>query len=106
MVDLKAQYALIKNEIDNDIREVMDSMAFINGPAVKSFQTELSNYLGGAEVIACANGTDALQIAMMALGLQTGDEVITANFTCVATAEVIALLQLKPVLVAVGPGHF
>jgi len=106
MVDLKAQYALIKNEIDNGIREVMDSMAFINGPAVKSFQTELSNYLGGAEVIACANGTDALQIAMMALGLQPGDEVITANFTYVATAEVIALLQLKPVLVDVDPVTF
>jgi len=81
-------------------------MAFINGPAVKSFQTEPSNYLGGAEVIACTNGTDALQIAMMALGLQPGDEVITANFTCVATAEIIALLQLKPVLVAVGPVTF
>lgn len=106
MVDLKAQYALIKSEIDNGIQEVMDSMAFINGPAVKAFQTELSHYLGGAEVIACANGTDALQIAMMALGLQPGDEVITANFTYVATAEVIALLQLKPVLVDVDPHTF
>jgi UDP-2-acetamido-2-deoxy-ribo-hexuluronate aminotransferase len=106
MVDLKAQYALIKEEIDNGIREVMDSMAFINGPAVKAFQSELSTYLGGAEVIPCANGTDALQIAMMALGLQPGDEVITANFTYVATAEVIALLQLKPVLVDVDPLTF
>jgi UDP-2-acetamido-2-deoxy-ribo-hexuluronate aminotransferase len=106
MVDLKAQYALIKDEIDNGIREVLDSMAFINGPAVKAFQSELSSYLGGAEVIPCANGTDALQIAMMALGLQPGDEVITANFTYVATAEVIALLQLKPVLVDVDPLTF
>lgn len=106
MVDLKAQYALIKEDIDRGMREVMDSMAFINGPAVKAFQTELSAYLGGAEVIACANGTDALQIAMMALDLQPGDEVITANFTYVATAEVIALLKLKPVLVDVDPLTF
>ena len=103
MVDLKSQYAEIKEEIDRGIREVIDNTAFINGPAVKAFASELGHYLGGAHVIPCANGTDALQIAMMALNLQPGDEVITANFTYVATAEVIALLQLKPVLVDVHP---
>ncbi|MFN3530184.1 MAG: DegT/DnrJ/EryC1/StrS family aminotransferase [Bacteroidia bacterium] len=106
MVDLKAQYALIQEEVDKNIREVLDSMAFINGPAVKSFQASLQHYLGGTEVIPCANGTDALQIAMMALDLQPGDEVITADFTYVATAEVIALLKLKPVLVDVDPVTF
>jgi len=106
MVDLKSQYAEIKEEIDRGIREVIDNTAFINGPAVKAFASELGQYLGGAHVIPCANGTDALQIAMMALNLQPGDEVITANFTYVATAEVIALLQLKPVLVDVHPEYF
>ncbi|MDP2188246.1 MAG: DegT/DnrJ/EryC1/StrS family aminotransferase [Sphingobacteriaceae bacterium] len=106
MVDLKAQYALIKDEIDKGISEVIDNTAFINGPAVKSFQKNLSDYLGGAHVIPCANGTDALQIAMMALDLQPGDEIITADFTYVATAEVIALLQLKPILVDVDPRTF
>jgi dTDP-4-amino-4,6-dideoxygalactose transaminase len=106
MVDLKSQYAEIKEEIDRGIREVIDNTAFINGPAVKAFASELGHYLGGAHVIPCANGTDALQIAMMALNLQPDDEVITANFTYVATAEVIALLQLKPVLVDVHPEYF
>ncbi|MBM3919106.1 MAG: DegT/DnrJ/EryC1/StrS family aminotransferase [Sphingomonadales bacterium] len=106
MVDLKSQYTQIKEEIDRGIREVIDNTAFINGPAVKSFASELSTYLGGAQVIPCANGTDALQIAMMALDLRPGDEVITANFTYVATAEVIALLRLKPVLVDVHPKYF
>jgi len=106
MVDLKAQYAHIKEEVNRGIQDVIDNTAFINGPAVKSFAAELSQYLGGAQVIPCANGTDALQIAMMALNLRPGDEVITANFTYVATAEVIALLRLKPVLVDVDPQFF
>lgn len=103
MVDLKSQYAAIKSEVDAGLMEVIDNATFINGPAVKQFQQALSDYLGGTKVIPCANGTDALQIAMMALGLAPGDEVITASFTYVATAEVIALLQLKPVLVDVDP---
>src|SRR5690606_19666719 len=96
----------IKNEIDKGIQEVIDSTAFINGPAVKEFQADLEKYLGVKHVIPCANGTDALQIAMMALNLKPGDEVITASFTFVATAEVIALLQLKPVVVDVNPHSF
>jgi dTDP-4-amino-4,6-dideoxygalactose transaminase len=106
MVDLKNQYLSIKPEIDNAIQEVIDSCAFINGPAVKSFQGDLEKYLGIKHVIPCANGTDALQVSMMALGLQPGDEVITASFTFIATAEVIALLRLTPVLVDVDPGTF
>jgi UDP-2-acetamido-2-deoxy-ribo-hexuluronate aminotransferase len=106
MVDLKAQYALINKEIDNSIKEVIDHTAFINGPAVKQFQAALEDYMGVKHVINCANGTDALQIAMMALDLQPGDEVITASFTYVATAEVIALLKLTPVLVDVDPVTF
>jgi dTDP-4-amino-4,6-dideoxygalactose transaminase len=106
MVDLLGQYEKIKPEIDRAISEVIRSTAFINGPEVKSFQSELENYLGARHVIPCANGTDALQIAFMALGLQPGDEVITANFTFVATVEVIGLLQLKPVLVDVLPDNF
>lgn len=106
MVDLKTQYLKIKNEIDSAIQEVIDSTAFINGPAVKTFQQNLEKYLNVKHVIPCANGTDALQIAMMALGLKPGDEVITANFTYVATAEVIGLLGLKPVLVDVYPDTF
>ena len=97
MVDLKGQYEKIKNEIAASIEETLENTAFINGPKVKQFATNLSDYLGGAHVIPCANGTDALQIAMMALGLQPGDEVIVPAFTYVATAEVIALLNLKPV---------
>jgi UDP-2-acetamido-2-deoxy-ribo-hexuluronate aminotransferase len=106
MVDLKSQYLQIKNYVDSGIQEVIDQTSFIKGPAVQLFQEELEKYLGAKHVIACANGTDALQIAMMALGLKPGDEVITASFTYVATAEVIALLGLKPVLVEVNPDTF
>ena len=106
MVDLQSQYQGIKNEIDEAIREVIDSCLFINGPAVKNFQEDLEKYLGVKNVIPCANGTDALQVSMMALGLKPGDEVITASFTFIATAEVIALLKLTPVLVDVDPDTF
>ncbi len=106
MVDLKGQYQKIKSQIDSSIAEVIDSTAFINGPAVKRFQENLENYLGVKHVIPCANGTDALQISMMALDLQRGDEVITTSFTFIATAEVIALLGLTPVVVDVDPITF
>jgi dTDP-4-amino-4,6-dideoxygalactose transaminase len=106
MVDLKGQYAKIQNEIDNAIIENIRSANFINGPAVSEFTKNLSDYLGGAFVIPCANGTDALQIAMMALDLQPGDEVIVPSFTYVATAEVIGLLGLVPVMVDVDPYQF
>ncbi|MES2836590.1 MAG: DegT/DnrJ/EryC1/StrS family aminotransferase [Bacteroidota bacterium] len=106
MVDLKSQYEKIKTQVDTAIHEVINNTAFINGPEVKSFQAELEKYLNVKHVIPCANGTDALQIAMMALNLQPGDEVITANFTYVATAEVIALLKLTPVLVECNPDTF
>ena len=101
MVDLKSQYLKIKPEIDAAILDVIDSTAFINGPTVKNFQQNLESYLGVKHVIPCGNGTDALQIAMMALNLQPGDEVITTTFTFIATAEVIALLRLTPVCVDV-----
>ncbi len=106
MVDLKGQYEKIKEEVDAGIQQVINSTAFINGPAVKEFQADLEAYLNVKHVIPCANGTDALQIAMMALGLKPGDEVITASFTYVATAEVIGLLGLTPVLVDVDPDTF
>jgi dTDP-4-amino-4,6-dideoxygalactose transaminase len=106
MVDLRSQYLNIQAEIDEGIKQVIDSCAFINGPAVKNFQEELEKYLGVKHVIPCANGTDALQVSMMALGLQPGDEVITASFTFIATAEVIALLRLTPVLVDADPDTF
>lgn len=106
MVDLRSQYLQIKTEIDKGIADVIDSCAFINGPAVKNFQENLEKYLGIKHVIPCANGTDALQVSMMALGLQPGDEVITTSFTFIATAEVIALLKLTPVLVDVDLGTF
>ena len=106
MVDLISQYERVQEEIDKAVLDVIRSSAYINGPEVKSFQSELEDYLDVKHVIPCANGTDALQIAMMGLGLQPGDEVITANFTYVATAEVIALLQLTPVLVDVNPATF
>ena len=106
MVDLKGQYAEIKDEIDASFKEVIESTAFINGPQVQQFQKELEDYLGIKHVIPCANGTDALQIAMMGLDLKPGDEVITADFTFAATVEVIALLQLTPVLVDVKPDTF
>lgn len=101
MVDLQSQYYKIKSDVDNAVLNVLDSAAFINGPEVKSFQTELETYLDVKHVIPCANGTDALQIALMALDLQEGDEVITADFTFAATVEVIHLLKLKSVLVDV-----
>lgn len=106
MVDLIGQYEKIQQEIDEAVLGVIRSSAYINGPEVKSFKAELEHYLGVKHVIPCANGTDALQIAMMALGLKPGDEVITADFTYVATAEVIGLLGLVPVLVDVYPDTF
>ena len=106
MVDTKTQYLHIKEEIDKAIGEVVESAAYINGPAVGKFAEQLAAYLSVKHVIPCANGTDALQIAMMALGLEPGDEVITSNFTFIATAEVIALLRLKPVVVDVDPDTF
>jgi dTDP-4-amino-4,6-dideoxygalactose transaminase len=106
MVDLKSQYEKIKQEVDAAIQNVINNTAFINGPDVKAFKEELERYLKVKNVIPCANGTDALQIAMMALDLKPGDEVITADFTYVATAEVIGLLGLKPVLVDVVPDTF
>ncbi|MFP9100449.1 DegT/DnrJ/EryC1/StrS family aminotransferase [Flavobacterium sp. RHBU_24] len=101
MVDLKSQYDHIKDTVNASIQEVLDNTAYINGPQVHSFQKSLEQYLDVKHVIPCANGTDALQIAMMGLGLKPGDEVITADFTFAATVEVIALLQLTPVLVDV-----
>jgi dTDP-4-amino-4,6-dideoxygalactose transaminase len=106
MVDLQGQYDSIKDQINNSLQEIMNTSAFINGPEVQNFQKELEEYLGVKHVIPCANGTDALQIAMMGLGLKPGDEVITADFTFAATVEVIALLQLTPVLVDVDPETF
>jgi dTDP-4-amino-4,6-dideoxygalactose transaminase len=106
MVDLKRQYAKIKNEVDRAVLDVMESTAFINGKAVADFSNHLASYLNVKHVIPCANGTDALQIAMMALGLEPGDEVITPSFTYIATTEVIALLRLKPVFVEVDQDTF
>ena len=106
IVDLKGQYAAIKDLVNSSIQEVIDNASFINGPKVKAFQANLEAYLGVKHVIPCANGTDALQIAMMGLGLKPGDEVITADFTFAATVEVIALLGLTPVLVDVDPDKF
>ncbi|HZI52317.1 MAG TPA: DegT/DnrJ/EryC1/StrS family aminotransferase [Chitinophagaceae bacterium] len=106
MVDTKTQYQKIKSEVDGAVVQVMESSAFINGKAVHDFAADLSAYLGIKHVIPCANGTDALQIAMMALDLQPGDEVITPSFTYIATTEVIALLRLTPVFVEVDPGTF
>ncbi len=106
MVDLKSQYDKIRKEINSALQNVIESSAFINGPEVKNFQNDLEKYLGVKNVIPCANGTDALQVSMMALGLKPGDEVIAPSFTFVATAEVIALLGLKPVLVDVDPDTF
>jgi dTDP-4-amino-4,6-dideoxygalactose transaminase len=106
MVDTKTQYQKIKSEVDNAVIQVMESSAFINGKAVQDFSANLSAYLGVKHTIPCANGTDALQIAMMALELQPGDEVITPSFTYIATTEVIALLRLTPVFVEVDPNTF
>lgn len=106
MVDLKRQYLKIKPEVDAAIQNVLDTTMFIGGEDVKLFSTELAEYLGVKHVIPCANGTDALQIALMALGLKPGDEVISTSFTYIATVEVIALLRLKPVFVDVNPDTF
>lgn len=106
MVDLKGQYNAIKSVVNSSIEHIIENTAFINGPKVHEFQKNLENYLNVKHVIPCANGTDALQIAMMGLGLQPGDEVITANFTFAATVEVIALLNLTPVLVDVNKDDF
>lgn len=106
MVDLKGQYEKIKDEVNQGIQDCIDATAFINGPAVMEFQKDFENYLQVKHVIPCANGTDALQIAMMALGLKLGDEVIVPAFTYVATAEVIGLLGLKPVMVDVDADTF
>jgi dTDP-4-amino-4,6-dideoxygalactose transaminase len=106
MVDLHGQYERIKPEIDSGIQQVIDSSEFINGSAVKQFSKELSDYLSVKHVLPCANGTDALQIALMAIGCEPGDEIITVPFTFVATVEVIALLKLKPVFVDIDPATF
>ena len=106
MVDLRSQYERLRADIDNAVAEVISSTAFIKGPDVRLFEEELQRYLGVRHVISCANGTDALQIAMMALGLKPGDEVITTNFTFIATVEVIELLGLKTVLVEPEPDTF
>ena len=106
MVDLKAQYLKIKDEVDKGIMEVIETTSFIKGPAVQKFQNNMEAYLNVKHVIPCGNGTDALQVAMMALGLKPGDEVITTSFTFIATAEVIALLGLTPVLVDVNPDTY
>jgi UDP-2-acetamido-2-deoxy-ribo-hexuluronate aminotransferase len=106
MVDLKGQYSKIKGKVDLAIHEVLDSTAFINGKPVTEFSQNLSNYLGIEHVIPCANGTDALQIALMGLGLKPGDEVITPSFTFIATTEVVALLGLKPVFADVDSKTF
>lgn len=106
MVDLQGQYKKIKKQVNAEITKVLDTTSFINGPAVKEFQQDFETYLGVKHVIPCANGTDSLQIAMMALDLKPGDEVIVPTFTYVATAEVIALLGLVPVMTDVDPNTF
>ena len=106
MVDLYGQYLKLKSEIDKAILEVIESSAFIRGPEVRTFEQELAAYLNIEHAVSCANGTDALQVSLMALDLKPGDEVISPDFTFGATVEVIALLGLKPVLVDVDPDHF
>jgi dTDP-4-amino-4,6-dideoxygalactose transaminase len=106
MVDLKTQYDRLRSEIDNAIFSVINTSAFIKGPDVRSFEEELQNYMGVKNVISCANGTDALYLAMMSLGLRPGDEVITTNFTFIATLETVALLGMKPVIVEPEAGNF
>ena len=106
MVDLKQQYANIKTEVNAALQDVLDSAAFIQGKPVADFAAHLARYLNVKHVVTCANGTDALQISLMALGLEPGDEVITPSFTYVATTEVVALLRLKPVFVEVDPKTF
>ncbi|KPK79322.1 MAG: transcriptional regulator [Bacteroides sp. SM23_62_1] len=106
IVDLTAQYNRLKEEIDASIRGVLESGAFIHGPEVKAFEEELGNYLHTGHVIACANGTDALQVALMSLDLEPGDEVITTPFSFISTIEVIRLLKLTPILVDIRPDTF
>jgi len=106
MVDLKTQYDRLRSEIDNAIFSVINSSAFIKGPDVRSFEEELQSYMGVRNVISCANGTDALYLTMMSLGLSPGDEVITTNFTFIATLETVALLGMKPVIVEPDAGNF
>ena len=106
MVDLKSQYLRIKPQIDSAIQGVIDSCQFVKGAEVKAFEQELAQYLNVKHVVACGNGTDALQVALMVLGLKPGDEVITTDFTFIATVEVIALIGLKPVLVDVDRETF
>ena len=106
MVDLKSQYLRIKTEIDSAINEVIENTAFINGKHVETFSENLKTYLGVNYVVPCANGTDALQVALMALNLKTGDEVIVPSFTFIASAEVIGLLGLRPVMVDVDYDNF
>ena len=106
MVDLNGQYRKIRWQINREIKKVIKSTSFINGPVVKEFQNNLQNYLNVRNVIPCANGTDALQIALMALDLKRGDEVITTNFSFASTIEVILLLGLKPVIVDIDPRTF
>lgn len=106
MCDLNGQYRKIKTEVDQAIQEVINTSAFIKGPDVKAFEAELAQYLGVRHVIACANGTDALQISLMALDLKPGDEVITPDFTFISTVEVAALLGLTPVMTDVDPETF
>jgi len=106
MVDLQTQYEFIREQVDSSVLEIFKKGTFINGPSVKEFQSQLEDYLNVKHVIPCANGTDALQIALMSLDLKPGDEIITSNFTFAATAEVIALLKLKPVLVDIEEDTF
>lgn len=106
MVDLKGQYLAIKDEIDEAIQDVINNATFIKGPPVHAFERELAEYCAAKHVVTCGNGTDALQIAMMALGFKAGDEVIVPAYTYVATVEVIALLGLRPVFVDVDPNTF
>ena len=106
MVDLKSQYARIADEVRTSFDEIIDTTAFINGPYVRKFQAELEEYLGVRHVIPCGNGTDALQVALMALGLEPGDEVIVPSFTFIASVEVIGLLRLTPILVDVNESTF
>jgi dTDP-4-amino-4,6-dideoxygalactose transaminase len=106
MVDLQTQYEFIKEQVDSSVLDIFKRGTFINGPSVKEFQSQLEEYLNVKHVIPCANGTDALQIALMSLDLKPGDEIITSNFTFAATVEVIALLKLKPVLVDIEEDTF
>ena len=106
MVDLQTQYEFIREQVDSSVLEIFKKGTFINGPSVKEFQSQLEDYLNVKHVIPCANGTDALQIALMSLDLKPGDEIITSNFTFAATVEAIALLKLKPVLVDIEEDTF